>query len=83
MCRRHYLLGNCSMARSLSEEFYWRLLPAENGTSTVGMRAIKLVRNEVRDGGTVCVPFELSGLLVQPPHHPQFFIMAELGFLHR
>ena len=30
------------------------------------MRAIKLFRNEVRDGGTVCVPFKLSGLLIQP-----------------
>ena len=47
------------------------------------MRAIKLFRNEVRDGGTVCVPFKLSGLLVQPPQRPQFFITAEFRFLHR
>ena len=46
------------------------------------MRAIKLFRNEVRDGGTVGVPFKLSGLLVQPPQRPKFFITAELRFLH-
>ena len=46
------------------------------------MRAIKLFRNEVRDGGTVCMPFKLSGLLVQPPQRAKFFITAKLRFLH-
>ena len=69
-------------ANSIGRICWWRL-PAENGTPTVGMRAIKLFRNEVRDGGTVCVPFKLSGLLVQPPQRPQFFITAEFRFLHR
>ena len=46
------------------------------------MRAIKLFRNEVRDGGTVCVPFKLSGLLVQPQQRAKFFITAEFRFLH-
>ena len=29
------------------------------------------------------VPFKLSGLLVQPPQCADFFIKAELRFLHR
>ena len=41
------------------------------------MRAIKLFRNEVRDGGTVCLPFKLSGLLIQPPQRTKFFITAK------
>ena len=46
------------------------------------MRATKLFRNEFLDGWTVGVPFELPGLLVQPPQRAKFFITAELRFLH-
>jgi hypothetical protein len=68
-------------ADSIGRICWWRL-PAENGAATVGVRAIKLFRNEVRDGGTVGMPFKLSGLHVQPPQRTKFFITAKLRFLH-
>jgi hypothetical protein len=46
------------------------------------MRAAKLFRNEFLDGWTGGVPLELTGLIVQAPQCTEFFIAAELRFLH-
>ena len=48
----------------------------------MGMRAPELFHNEFLDGWTGGMPFELTGLLVQPPERAKFFITAELRFLH-
>ena len=53
-----------------------------DGAATVGMRAAKLFRNEFLDGWTGGVPLELTGLIVQAPQCTEFFIAAELRFLH-
>jgi len=46
------------------------------------MRATKLFRNEFLYRWTSGVSLELTGLLVQPPQRANFFITAELRFLH-